>query len=1005
MATNKYKCPPQPASGQGTFSDNLVGFQLVDGGGFTQGNFEFTTSISEKQERTFSIGSFSEPISLDTLNISNVEESKKLIADNFRVYPNFDLSQVTNFTMFGSLTKRMSTSVTNIINYFPAALDINNIQTNFVISLTAQNIIYNSVEDETYFEIPISVIRNPFSIDYTVNATRNIELREISVSYLRNFTTQYLKYSLFLNDIEYPISDFIPAQVTDTVFKVYVNGDPFSGNTTTNSNFIIRPKQLYVNKVFNENLDQVENFLLNRNMVPIYSSYFNIPKENDDGQFYYTQEVAIFPLNGLWNLDIITPRFTNYLTKLNSLSESIDLYKTNLITRFLTADAIKEFDTSDQKIQKVLQIYGRSFDETRKFITALANMNSVNYNIKNDIPSQLLKNLAQTLGWNTNISPITNDQLLSSVFSNGSNSFTGLPIGQTPEELNYQYFRNLILNSAFLFKSKGTRKSIEILLRMVGAPEALTEFNEYIYLADQKINLRQFDIQYAQISGGTYSQELPVLDTNDLFSIMGVQYTGFTTTTITQDISLTVNDYPIDSYGFPSMPVPNDTYFFQIGGGWFESTPQHRMPEKVDLTNSTFTGSNPNYQTKLLPFNYGQEYLERYRSFPYMNLGFNLKKTVDNKKSWINNEKFLRKNFDGNFNAYYKVSDDRLVINVKNVDLFMNPSQGLVYDVWTMSRKYNYPIPEQGLSYIDPTYCNPYPNVEYPNKGGIDWTQIIPKPKEKTFFEFAQTFWKNMINVRSRQFNTDGKTSGYPTLSSIYWKYLESGMAINIPNDNFNYQTMIDYVNGMGDYWIRLVEQMIPATTIWNTGVKYENSIFHRQKFVWRRQKGCEIIPVPCKPCKLITQIFSYDCPIQQTVIGLYPWDTNPTITSFGALLGSSLTTYGNDNNVDINNDCLLNTLESDWYIDIRIDGSPIIIYPFFNGVGFSNPTLSTPTANNWVDGLYDAFTNLLDYGLSYIINTDDQTITIYNNNCLPLNTTQNFELNVGINFTILCNP
>jgi uncharacterized SAM-dependent methyltransferase len=48
-------------------------------------------------------------------------------------------------------------------------------------------------------------------------------------------------------------------------------------------------------------------------------------------------------------------------------------------------------------MEKVLQIYGRSFDETRKFITALANMNSVNYNIKNDIPSQLLKNLAQTL--------------------------------------------------------------------------------------------------------------------------------------------------------------------------------------------------------------------------------------------------------------------------------------------------------------------------------------------------------------------------------------------------------------------------------------------------------------------------------------------------------------------------------------------------------------------------------------------------------------------------------
>jgi hypothetical protein len=94
-------------------------------------------------------------------------------------------------------------------------------------------------------------------------------------------------------------------------------------------------------------------------------------------------------------------------------------------------------------------------------------MNNVNYNIKNDIPSQLLKNLAMTLGWDPNISPITNDQLLDSVFNPGSNNFSGLSVGMTPEELNYQYYRNLILNSAYLFKSKGTRKSIEILLRLM----------------------------------------------------------------------------------------------------------------------------------------------------------------------------------------------------------------------------------------------------------------------------------------------------------------------------------------------------------------------------------------------------------------------------------------------------------------------------------------------------------------------------------------------------------
>jgi hypothetical protein len=108
---------------------------------------------------------------------------------------------------------------------------------------------------------------------------------------------------------------------------------------------------------------------------------------------------------------------------------------------------------------------------------------------------------------------------------------------------------------------------------------------------------------------------------------------------------------------------------------------------------------------------------------------------------------------------------------------------------------------------------------------------------------------------------------------------------------------------------------------------------------------------------------------------------------------------------VDINNDCLLNTLQSDWYIDIRIDGTPIIIYPFFNGVGYTNPALSAPSDTDWVDGLNNALVGLLDYGLDYIINVDDETITIYNDNCLPIQTTQNFELNVGINFDILCNP
>jgi hypothetical protein len=105
---------------------------------------------------------------------------------------------------------------------------------------------------------------------------------------------------------------------------------------------------------------------------------------------------------------------------------------------------------------------------------------------------------------------------------------------------------------------------------------------------------------------------------------------------------------------------------------------------------------------------------------------------------------------------------------------------------------------------------------------------------------------------------------------------------------------MIEYVNGLGDYWIRLVEQMVPATTIWNTGVKYENSIFHRQKFVWRRQAGCNLVPARCNPCATIAPIFPFDCASFSTTCPIYPWEGQ--IVDFNAVLGRVLTQYLSEN-------------------------------------------------------------------------------------------------------------
>jgi hypothetical protein len=124
MAIDKYTVPLQKDAGSSTFADNLVGFQLVDGGGLTQGNFNFTVSFNEKTNRTFSTGTFSNPISLETMGMESVAAAKQLFEDNFKVYPNFDTTLVTNFTTYGSLSKRFSVSIEKIINYFPAAIEV-----------------------------------------------------------------------------------------------------------------------------------------------------------------------------------------------------------------------------------------------------------------------------------------------------------------------------------------------------------------------------------------------------------------------------------------------------------------------------------------------------------------------------------------------------------------------------------------------------------------------------------------------------------------------------------------------------------------------------------------------------------------------------------------------------------------------------------------------------------------------------------------------------------------
>jgi hypothetical protein len=151
----------------------------------------------------------------------------------------------------------------------------------------------------------------------------------------------------------------------------------------------------------------------------------------------------------------------------------------------------------------------------------------------------------------------------------------------------------------------------------------------------------------------------------------------------------------------------------------------------------------------------------------------------------------------------------------------------------------------------------------------------------------------------------------------------------------------------------------------------------------------------------MVSNLYTYDCDVQSVQCSIYPWQTNPQLQSFSAVLGYLLNNYLTSQGYELN-DCLLNTLKSTWYVVLSIDDVEIVQNQFFTGIGYLNTGLSSPTTDQWNTALETALNGLDLYGYEYILNDTD--VIVFNSICSVNDTGINFKLNVGINFEILCN-
>lgn len=219
--------------------------------------------------------------------------------------------------------------------------------------------------------------------------------------------------------------------------------------------------------------------------------------------------------------------------------------------------------------------------------------------------------------------------------------------------------------------------------------------------------------------------------------------------------------------------------------------------------------------------------------------GFELERIIDNKKSWIKNTTPVSRTFDiannlGNNRirqTEYNVNDERLVINTKEIDLDINLASAVEHDVWC------YVVDNPCL--LTGVTCEDVFTIDSPccqtgttcgdNQIDFDYLLTSSLSTVDTVEEFGNLILSELIDAKDRK-----TLSGYPTLRALYDRYLNSTKYCGTESSKYTYATMEQFAALVGDYWTDIIEQVVPATTIWGSVKIYSNTIFDQQKFKYK---------------------------------------------------------------------------------------------------------------------------------------------------------------------------
>lgn len=405
---------------------------------------------------------------------------------------NLDLSDPNSYSYFGSYYSKLANTINKIIDNFPyplLAYDGNIGQTNFI-TLSSTQLSYTEIT------IISSALTNQGNILFTSGNSFNalsaktltvfdnydkfeIQLSSTTLNTSPSYPILSYNYSAFSNyyHLNFRISGIFTASTTDAIY--------------------IRPsKKRYFQ--YKRSLDNLQYQLLE-------VGKFSVPNPQNDRFF---DKIIEWPrtIDG-FAPDSYGTNFDNYLDEILKYATLTDQLKTNWMVRTIIPENYLELDSDNQIYYKFVQTYAEEFDKIKNYIDNLAFSHSINYTESETVSNKFIGRLTELLGWKQPIN-FTDTDLFEYLGQEDDSN-------KTLEDYNLELWRRILTNINWLYKRKGTREAIMFIFKLIGAPECLVNFNEFVYKIQRNANISLTDQTTSGWDGTTAFIPVPIGKVNE----------------------------------------------------------------------------------------------------------------------------------------------------------------------------------------------------------------------------------------------------------------------------------------------------------------------------------------------------------------------------------------------------------------------------------------------------------------------------------------------------------